>query len=57
MDALADLRTVRQGGSLRQPQEFATALNRAGFSNVGIHYDIEWNLPIVFVAGQRSATP
>lgn len=57
MDALADLRTVRQGGSLRQPQELATSLEHAGFSNVGIHSSGEWNLPIVFVAGQRSTTP
>lgn len=53
MDALADLRTVRHGGSLGQPQEFATLLERAGFSNVGVHSSPEWSLPIVFVAGQR----
>jgi len=57
MDALADLRTVRQGGTLRQPQELATSLERAGFSSIGIHSSAEWNLPIVFVAGQRSTKP
>jgi hypothetical protein len=57
IDSLADLRTVRQGGSLRTPQELATSLRRAGFTSVGIHHKPEWQLPIVFVAGQRSIEP
>ncbi len=56
-DALADLRTVRQGGSLRTPQELAISLKRAGFTSIGIHHTPEWQLPIVFVAGQRGTEP
>lgn len=57
IDALADLRTVRQGGSLRTPQELATSLKHAGFSDTGIHFGAEWNLPVVFVTGRRSVAP
>ena len=52
-DALADLRTVRQGGTLIAPQDVATLLERAGFVDVGVHFDPAWPLPIVFVAGRR----
>ena len=51
--ALADLRTVRQGGAFVTPQEVAAMLERAGFADVGVHFDPEWRLPIVFVAGRR----
>lgn len=55
-DALAELRTVRQGGALITPEEAAELLERAGFCDVGVHYDAGWKLPIVFVAGRRPAT-
>ncbi len=54
-DALADLRTVRQGGALITPEEAAELLQRAGFDDVGVHFDAAWKLPIVFVAGRRPA--
>jgi len=56
IDALADLRTVRQGGSLRTPQELASSLERAGFADVAVHFSPEWGLPLVFVAGRRIET-
>lgn len=52
-DALAELRTVRQGGALVSPQDVAAMLTRAGFADVGVHFDPAWPLPIVFVAGRR----
>ena len=53
-DALADLRTVRQGGALVTAQEVVEVLRSAGFSDVGVYSEPEWELPIVFVGGQRS---
>lgn len=53
IDALADLRTVRQGGSLRTPEELSQSLEHAGFSDVVIHSSPQWNPPMVFVAGRR----
>lgn len=55
-DALADLRTVRQGGALITPQDGAELLERVGFGDVGVHFDAAWKLPIVFVAGRRPAS-
>ncbi len=55
-DALADLRTVRQGGTLLTLPDAAAILERAGFCDVGVHFDAEWGLPVVFVAGQRAAS-
>lgn len=52
-DALADLRTVRQGGSLVTPQDLAALLERLGFAGVAVHFDPAWALPIAFVAGRR----
>ena len=52
-DALADLRTVRQGGTLMTPPQAAELLERVGFDDVGVHFDPVWKLPIVFVAGRR----
>lgn len=52
-DALADLRTVRQGGALVTPEEMTSLLERAGFADVAVHFDAAWALPIVFVAGRR----
>lgn len=54
-DALADLRTVGQGGALITPQQAAELLERVGFDDVGVHFDPAWKLPIVFVAGRRPA--
>ena len=54
-DALADLRTVRQGGTLASLDDLTAMLERAGFADVGVHYDAEWGLPVVFVAGRREA--
>ncbi len=56
-DALADLRTVRQGGALITPQDAATLLADAGFAEVAVHFDPEWKLPVVFVAGRRPPAP
>lgn len=53
IDALADLRTVRQGGALRTPHELAASLTRAGFSDVAIHSSADWTPPMVFVAGRK----
>lgn len=53
IDALADLRTVRQGGALRTPHELAASLTSAGFSDVAIHSSADWRPPMVFVAGRR----
>ncbi len=52
-DALADLRTVRQGGALIAPHEVAALLEDAGFCDVDAVFDAAWQLPIVFVAGRR----
>jgi hypothetical protein len=52
-DALADLRTVRQGGSPLAPAQAAALLERAGFSDVDVHFDARWELPVVYVAGRR----
>lgn len=52
-DALADLRTVRQGGSLLTPAQAAARLERAGLSEVDVHFDAAWELPVVYVAGRR----
>lgn len=52
-DALADLRTVRQGGALISPQEVAELLEHAGFADVGVHSKPEWQPPVVYVAGRR----
>lgn len=54
-DALADLRTVRHGGTLITPQDAAQLLEDAGFGDVAVHFDAEWKLPLVFVAGRRAA--
>ena len=53
IDALADLRTVRQGGALRTPDELAASLSSAGFSDVAIHSSADWRPPMVFVAGRK----
>jgi methyltransferase family protein len=52
-DALADLRTVRQGGALIAPQEVARLLRRGGFADVEVHFDAAWTLPVMYVAGRR----
>lgn len=52
-DALADLRTVRHGGSLLTPRQAAARLERAGLADVGVHFDAAWELPVVYVAGRR----
>jgi precorrin-6B methylase 2 len=53
--ALADLRTVRQGGTLQTPQETVALLERAGYEDAAVHFDPAWRVPIVFVAGRRAA--
>lgn len=53
IDALGDLRTVRQGGTLRTAQEFASSLEGGGFENVAIHASAEWMPPLAYIAGQR----
>jgi SAM-dependent methyltransferase len=51
--ALADLRTARQGGAMHTPQEMATLLERAGFTDVHIASDVAWRSPVTFVIGRR----
>jgi SAM-dependent methyltransferase len=53
MAAVADLRTVRQGGVVHTPQEMATLLARAGFSDVDVVVDTVLKAPVVFVTGRR----
>lgn len=53
MAAVADLRTVRQGGAALTPDETATLMMRAGFADVGIVVDTVWKGPVVFVTGRR----
>jgi SAM-dependent methyltransferase len=55
--ALADLRTVRQGGTLQTAQETVALLEGAGFEDVLVHFDAAWRAPVVFVAGRRAAGP
>jgi 2-polyprenyl-3-methyl-5-hydroxy-6-metoxy-1,4-benzoquinol methylase len=52
--AVADLRTVRQGGALRTPSELAELLARDGFAEVEIRFDAAWG-PLVYVVGRRVA--
>lgn len=52
-DAIADMRTARQGGALVEPHEVVALLERTGYSEVGVHFDPSWRLPVVFVAGRR----
>jgi precorrin-6B methylase 2 len=49
--AVADLRTVRQGGALVTAHELAALATRAGFADVAILSDPAW--PTVFVVGRR----
>ena len=51
--ALADLRTVRQGGAPRTPHELAELLGRAGYDDVDVLSDPAWKVPLVFVCGRR----
>jgi precorrin-6B methylase 2 len=51
--AIADLRTARQGGTSRTPQELETMLSDAGFEDVGARYDEAWRLPVTYIAGRR----
>jgi SAM-dependent methyltransferase len=53
MAAVADVRTVRQGGVVHTPQETATLLVRAGFSDVDVVVDTVLRGPVVFVTGRR----
>lgn len=53
--AIADLRTVRQGGTSRTPQELAALMAGAGFADVDVRYDPAWRLPVQYVAGRRHA--
>jgi 2-polyprenyl-3-methyl-5-hydroxy-6-metoxy-1,4-benzoquinol methylase len=56
MAALADLRTVRQGGVVHTPQDLATLLTRAGFADVEVVVDTMRQAPVVFVTGRRRRT-
>jgi SAM-dependent methyltransferase len=51
--ALADLRTVRQGGTLCTPRELETRLRTVGFEDVEEVFDPAWRLPLTFVTGRR----
>jgi SAM-dependent methyltransferase len=53
--AVADLRTVRQGGAGLSPDETATLMARAGLADVEILVDTVWKGPVVFVTGRRAA--
>lgn len=54
IDALADMRTVRQGGALVTAQELVELLEGAGYSDAGVHFDPARELPVAFVAGRRA---
>jgi SAM-dependent methyltransferase len=56
MAAVADLRTVRQGGAVHTPQDLATLLTRAGFADVKVVVDTLRQAPVVFVTGRRRRT-
>jgi SAM-dependent methyltransferase len=51
--ALADLRTVRQGGTLCTPRELETLLRTVGFEDVEEVFDPAGRSPLTFVAGRR----
>ena len=53
MAAVADLRTVRQGGAVHTPEETATLLASAGFSDVDVVVDPLLRAPVVYVTGRR----
>jgi hypothetical protein len=53
--ALADLRTVRQGGTLYTAPETVALMQAVGFEDAAVHFDPAWRVPIVFVAGRRAA--
>jgi SAM-dependent methyltransferase len=53
MAAVADLRTVRQGGAIHAPQELAALLAHAGFADVEVVVDTSRQAPVVFVSGRR----
>lgn len=53
-DALADLRTVRQGGPVLAPREVIALMQCVGFCDVDVLFDPAWRLPMVFVAGRRA---
>ena len=52
--ALADLRTVRHGGTRLTPSELAALVERAGFCEVAVRADAQ--SPLVFVVGRRAAS-
>jgi precorrin-6B methylase 2 len=52
-EALAELRTVRGGGSVLTDEEAIELLDRAGLTNVHA-LPGDWPLPVRFVAGRRS---
>jgi SAM-dependent methyltransferase len=54
--AVADLRTVRQGGAVRMPEELAAMLSRTGFAGVQIVTDPQSKTLVVFVVGRRPVT-
>jgi len=56
MAAVADLRTVRQGGAVHAPQELAALLVGAGFTDVEVVVDTVRIRPAVFVTGRRRRT-
>ena len=52
--AVADLRTVRQGGTMCTPAELAELAVRCGFEDVEVRFDAAWG-PVVYVVGRRAA--
>jgi precorrin-6B methylase 2 len=52
--ALAELRTLRQGGAVVTPEEVAGALEQAGYAGVDVVIAPERQLPVVCVAGRRA---
>ena len=52
--ALAELRTLRQGGAVVTPEEVAGALEQAGYAGVDVVIPPERRLPVVCVAGRRA---
>jgi hypothetical protein len=51
--AVDDLFTVRSGGSVVDPDELLSRLERAGFGDVR-HVERTWDAPLRLIAGRRA---
>lgn len=55
--AIADLRTVRQGGTVLDPEEAIRRMAQAGFVDVDALLEVVPRAPVVFVVGRRRKVP